>query len=302
MQLDQPAGELCSVVIPTHNRAKLVARAIRSVQAQTYTAWELIVVDDASTDDTAQAVEPLLSERIRYLRQPRNAGAAAARNAGARAARGRYITFLDSDDEGLPTWLEQLMGMVTSTGVALVCCGLSEFEPDGRHRLTRIPTDMGALFDHTVAQLTHGSDYLVEKRVFDAVGGFDELLRSGQHTELALRLLPYLREQGLRVANVFEPLITVHIHRGARIRTDWEAMFQGHSRAVEKHRLLFEKDRRMLSNYLSIAAVCGVRTRRYGEARKLFKEAAFAHPQRPVLWARLAASRLPLIPRLLWRA
>lgn len=294
-------GDLCTVVIPTHNRARLVPRAIRSILAQTISSWELIVVDDASTDATREAVEPFLDARVRYVRQPTNQGAAAARNEGARQARGRFVTFLDSDDEGKPTWLAQMLSALQTTGAPLACCGLSEFDETGKHLLTRIPTDMGALFDHTVAQLTHGSDYLVEKRIFDELGGFDEALRSGQHTELALRLLPYLRQRGLPIANVFEPLITVHIHGGARIRTDWEAMFQGHSRAVQKHRQQFQKDRRMLSNYLSIAAVCGVRTRRLKEARRLFREAALAYPRRPVLWARLALAQLPLVPSLLWR-
>jgi glycosyltransferase involved in cell wall biosynthesis len=302
MNLDSSAGELFTVVIPTHNREKLVQRAIRSIQAQTYSAWELVVVDDASTDETARAVEPFLSERIRYLRQPQNRGAAAARNVGAASARGRYLTFLDSDDEALPSWLEKMRGALHDSGAPVACCGLSEYEDGGRHRLTRIPIDMGALFDHNVGQFTHGSDYVLEKRIFDEIGGFDEALRSGQHTELALRLVPYLIERGLPVANVFEPLITVHIHGGARIRTDWEAMFQGHSRAVQKHRSLFQKDRRMLSNYLSIAAVCGVRTQRMSDARRLFREAALAYPGRPILWMRLAFAQLPLLPSLVWRA
>lgn len=296
------AGVLCTVVIPTHNRERLVPRAIRSIVAQTVDSWELIVVDDASSDATEEAVRPFLNERVRYLRQAANRGAAAARNAGAGQARGRFITFLDSDDEAKPTWLAQMLEALRERGAPLACCGLSEFDETGKHLLTRIPTDMGALFEHTVAQLTHGSDYLVEKRIFDELGGFDEALRSGQHTELALRLLPYLHQRGLPIANVFEPLITVHIHGGARIRTDWEAMFQGHSRAVQKHRQQFQKDRRMLSNYLSIAAVCGVRTRRLKEARRLFREAALAYPRRPMLWARLALAQLPLVPSLVWRA
>ena len=303
MKLDSSAGELCTVVIPTHNREKLVPRAIRSIQAQTYSAWELVVVDDASKDATTEAVRPFLVDpRIRYFRQPTNAGAAAARNFGASQARGRYITFLDSDDEGQPTWLARMMDAIERSEAPLACCGLSEFDVSGRHILTRIPSDMGALFDHATAQLTHGSDYVVEKRIFDAVGGFDEALRSGQHTELALRLIPYLLERNSKIANVFEPLITVHIHGGARIRTDWEAMFQGHARAVQKHRRQFQKDPRMLSNYLSIAAVCGVRTSRLGEARRLFREAAMAYPRRPILWMRLALAQLPIVPSLVWRA
>jgi len=302
MSVEASAQELCTVVIPSHNRAALVPRAIRSILAQTHPRWELIVVDDASSDDTEAIVRPFLSDRIHYFRQSRNAGAAAARNLGAREAKGRYLTFLDSDDEARPTWLAQMLAALKLSGASLACCGLSEIDEAGRHLLTRIPSDMGALFGHAIGQLTHGSDYLLERRLFDTVGGFDEQLRSGQHTELALRLIPYLRENGLGIANVFEPLITVHIHGGARIRTDWEAMFQGHERAVQKHRQLFQRDPRMLSNYLSIAAVCGVRTRRMPDARRLFLEAALAYPRRPLLWLRLAFAQLPMLPSMVWRA
>jgi glycosyltransferase involved in cell wall biosynthesis len=302
MANDSSIGELCTVVIPTHNRAQLVTRAIRSILAQSYAAWELIVVDDASTDDTTEAVQPFLNERVRYFRQPKNAGAAAARNLGASRAHGRFITFLDSDDEAHATWLTKMMAAIRERGAALACCGLSEFDVNGNWLRTQIPKDMGPLFDHCVGQLTHGSDYLLETRLFQEIGGFDEALRSGQHTELALRLIPYLTQRQLPVANVFEPLITVHIHGGARIRTDWEAMFQGHARAVQKHREQFQKDRRMLSNYLSIAAVCGVRTRRMRDARRFFRQAALAYPTRPILWARLALAQLPVVPSLVWRA
>ncbi len=94
-----PTGPLVSVVIPTCNRAALLTRAIQSVRQQTYGNLEIIVVDDASTDDTRKIVGSLADPRIRYIRHDVNRGGAAARNTGIRAARGEYIAFLDDDDE-----------------------------------------------------------------------------------------------------------------------------------------------------------------------------------------------------------
>ena len=88
-----------SVVIPTHNRAALVVRAIRSVQRQTYQHLEIIVVDDGSTDNTREVVEELKDRRIRYVRHDTNRGASAARNSGIHSATGDFIAFLDSDVE-----------------------------------------------------------------------------------------------------------------------------------------------------------------------------------------------------------
>lgn len=91
-----------SVIIPTHNRQRLVSRAVRSVLNQTYEDLECIVVDDASSDGTPQVIQTIEDERLVYLRHDRNRGASGARNTGIRAAKSSLIAFLDDDDEWLP--------------------------------------------------------------------------------------------------------------------------------------------------------------------------------------------------------
>ena len=97
-----------SVVIPAYNRAGQVGRALESVSRQTYPHWEIVVVDDASTDGTAQAVEARAADigHLRLARHACNLGAQAARNTGIRASRGPWIAFLDSDDWWEPDSLE----------------------------------------------------------------------------------------------------------------------------------------------------------------------------------------------------
>ncbi len=98
-----------SVIIPVHNREKLIERALHSVLSQTYPDLEAIVVDDGSKDGTARKVLDICSEdsRIRLLEHSTNLGAQAARNTGAKAAKGRWIAFLDFDDRWLPDILEK---------------------------------------------------------------------------------------------------------------------------------------------------------------------------------------------------
>src|SRR5438034_10787138 len=84
-----------TVIVPTHNRARLLGRAVASVQRQTVDGWELVCVDDASTDDTAAVIEAVADPRIRLIRLPRNGGAGRARNRGVATARGDYVAFLD---------------------------------------------------------------------------------------------------------------------------------------------------------------------------------------------------------------
>lgn len=98
-----------SVVLPTFNRMTYLPEAVASVQAQTCADWEILLVDDESTDGTADWASRLGDPRVRYLRQLRRAGIAAARNAGLRAARGDWIAFLDSDDRWRQPKLERQM-------------------------------------------------------------------------------------------------------------------------------------------------------------------------------------------------
>src|ERR1700690_770876 len=93
-----------SVILPTFNRIDTIVRAITSVQKQTLQDWELIVIDDGSTDNTAASIEGL-DPRLRLIRQG-NRGFTEARNAGIRVAEGEYLAFIDSDDEFLPHHLE----------------------------------------------------------------------------------------------------------------------------------------------------------------------------------------------------
>jgi len=103
--------ERCSVsiVIPTYNRAGLLSRTIQSVLNQTYQDFEIIIVDDGSTDKTEEVVKSFNSKKIFYNRHEENKGANAARNTGIKASRGEYIAFQDSGDEWLPQKLERQM-------------------------------------------------------------------------------------------------------------------------------------------------------------------------------------------------
>ncbi|RLA62772.1 MAG: glycosyltransferase family 2 protein [Epsilonproteobacteria bacterium] len=106
---------MISIIIPTYNRSAYLFRAIESVQYQTYKDWELIIVDDGSTDNTQKEITYLLKEekKIKYIKTP-NRGVSAARNLGIHLSSGDYLAFLDSDDEWLPEKLELQMEFVNT--------------------------------------------------------------------------------------------------------------------------------------------------------------------------------------------
>ena len=101
-------NDLVSIITPSYQTASFIAETIESVLAQTYTNWEMIIVDDCSTDATDEVVAPYLGDsRIRYLKNEKNSGAAVSRNRALREAKGRWIAFLDSDDLWSPKKLEK---------------------------------------------------------------------------------------------------------------------------------------------------------------------------------------------------
>jgi teichuronic acid biosynthesis glycosyltransferase TuaG len=123
-----------SVITPAHNSARFLPETIRSVQAQTFTEWEMIVVDDLSTDETPAIVRQFAAHdaRVRLLQMTSKGGAAGARNAGMDAARGRTIAFLDSDDLWLPEKLEVQLDFMRSTGAAFTFAEYRMIDEEGR--------------------------------------------------------------------------------------------------------------------------------------------------------------------------
>lgn len=114
------SSPLVSVITPAYNAAPFVGDTIRSVQRQTYPNWELIVVDDCSTDTTAGVVRSFAAEdsRVRYFRHSGNGGPARARDTGLKLAKGRFIAFIDSDDVWLPEKLERQLAFMDAKGAA----------------------------------------------------------------------------------------------------------------------------------------------------------------------------------------
>lgn len=110
-------NELVSIIMPSYDTARFISETIDSVLRQTYVNWELIIVDDSSTDNTDEIVGAYLADkRIRYIKNEKNSGAAVSRNRALREARGKWIAFLDSDDLWLPEKLEKQLAFMAKNG------------------------------------------------------------------------------------------------------------------------------------------------------------------------------------------
>lgn len=142
---------LVSIIMPAYNSAGFIRETIESVQAQTYLVWELLVVDDCSTDGTSDVVDGLsrADPRVRCLRLERNSGAAVARNRAMAAARGQYMAFLDSDDLWHPDKLSRQIDFMRTRGVSFCCTSYEQVDeqgaPTGKVIRSREKVDYGRL-------------------------------------------------------------------------------------------------------------------------------------------------------------
>lgn len=178
-----------SVVIPAHNRGWSLPRAIESVLRQSMSQYELIVVDDGSTDQTAAALAPY-ANRLQYITQE-NAGVSAARNAGIRAAKGEFVAFLDSDDEWLPGKLAAQCAFFNANPPYVICQTLERWIRHGR--FTNIPETHKKKADFIFGEslrrcMITCSSVMIRRALFDEVGLFNETLPACEDYDLWLRI------------------------------------------------------------------------------------------------------------------
>lgn len=240
--MDAPSDPTVSVVLPTYNRAHTVRRAIDSVLSQSYEDFELIVVDDGSTDDTVAVVNSVSDDRVQYLRFPENRGANVARNAGIREADGEYIAFQDSDDTWRPKKLELQVAAfdqapasvgVVYTAYYRVDDGDRQYGPRGKETLA------GDIHE----ELLKGNGWFIPTAVtavrrtcFDAVGLFDERLQRLQDWEMWLRL-----SKQYEFEFVDEPLVEKHMQQDeVSIRSDTAAFIDAMEMILTEYRTEFQ--------------------------------------------------------------
>lgn len=184
-----------SVVIPTYNRARYIGQAVSSVLNQTWRDVEVIVVDDGSTDETAEVLAA--DSRVRYLYQAHR-GVAAALNCGWRVAQGEYIGIIGSDDVWRPTLLEELVPLLArEPNVGLAYARAQGIDEHGRP-LTPIQGAPEKFPGRTLASLLYGDfvcpiAVLLRRSCLERVGGFDESLSANEDWDLWIRLASFCR-------------------------------------------------------------------------------------------------------------
>ncbi|MEK7480994.1 MAG: glycosyltransferase [Patescibacteria group bacterium] len=229
---------LVSVIVPTYNRAHTLARAIASVLAQSFNDFELIVVDDGSTDNTKEIMARFHDARIQYVKIVHQ-GAAAARNKGIEMAQGDFVAFQDSDDEWLPEKLAAQVDMMRQSppSVGVVYTGFTKITKSGAHKeyppASLMRKEGALLVELLLDNFITTQAALVRISCLRAVGGFDERLYGMQDWELWIRIA-----KQWEFAYVPRKLVITH-YSPFSISTDRKGRLKAKEIIFWKHRALF---------------------------------------------------------------
>ena len=286
------AAPAVSVIIPVFNREKTLAKALQSVLSQTFTDFEVVVVDDGSLDGSGRMVEKVPDSRVRLLRHEKNRGAAAARNTGIEAARGEFIAFQDSDDWWEPGKLSLQMERFSDAAkeLGLVYSAFWRYRDNSREYIPG--REMGHLQkEGRVVESLLLNNFItpqtvvVRKECFKKAGLFDESMPRFHDWELWLRLAGHYQ-----FAFIDQPLVNVYFSEKS-ISASQDDLLTALSYIYEKHNHLYVQAGKrfqagMVFSYGHNLCLAG----RMAEGKAQLKRALKLDPQSIRCWLALAGS------------
>jgi len=233
-----------TVIIPTHNRSNLLNRAVTSVLDQTFEDFEIIIVDDHSTDDTSSAVKLFSDPRIHHMLNNRTKGACGARNVGILSAKGKWVAFLDDDDVWLPEKLkfQYELAQRVDKNVGLICTDYGIYKEKKDNPVIRKNRPSGWVSD----KLLYGgiiaclSSVCVRTEVLKAIEGFDECFPSSQDQDLYLRVAELSQ-----FAHVPKTLVHIYQEPRNRIGQNSKSKLEGYIMFRNKYSALINQSLRL---------------------------------------------------------
>ncbi len=264
---------LVSVVIPTCNREEMLKRALASVQAQTFSDFEVIVVDDGAG---TSAMLPVSDPRFRYIKNTQKKGGAGSRNVGIQSAKGEYVAFLDDDDMWMPEKLFitlDALQRASEKAVFVYTSVTNQYE--NRKEVTEAPEGEVNQLERALRKFNGflTSTLVVKKNAFNEVGGFDESLPSHQEPDLIIRISQKYDGVGINM-----PLTCMTMTPREHIGGSLERRIMGRTMLLDKHKTLFEARPKVLAYHLFRIGLWQRDMGRQKDAKSSFKKALMVSP------------------------
>ncbi len=279
-----------SVILPTYNRASYLDRAISSVLNQSYSDFELIIVDDASKDNTEEVVKSFDDERIIYIKNEKNLGGAGARNVGIRRAVGEYIAFQDSDDEWHPEKLKIQMEVFEKVEPDVAVVYTAFVRKVGDKEFIVPPPSVKKREGNIYRELLYHVNFVgtptavVRKKAIERVGYFDERFPRLQDWDLFLRLAKHYRFKFIK-----KPLLTAYDIPG-NISSNLDALIRALRLLLGKHYEEIRRDRKLISKFYQRLGEAFLSNKQYKEGKKFLIKAFLADPVNPKLFVKTTAA------------
>ena len=283
---------LFSVIIPVFNRESLICFTVEAIINQEFKDFEIILVDDGSTDDVKNKLSSHIdSKAINYYYQA-NAGVSAARNKGASFSQAEYLIFLDSDDSVTENWLLDYASMISKYNPDIIYCGINRIKDNVFVEFTdpTNPFKDGKSFGNVIP-----GSFCIKKTFFEIVGRYDEQLAYGENTELGFRI----KQSNPNVAFISTPNLIYNLHEnshGKNAKNKLNSIIY----SINKHPQLFNDNKDMKRRFLSIAGVAAVSIKENKKARNIFWEAWKISPLNLIMMLRFLLSLSPFISKKIW--
>ncbi len=283
---------LFSIIIPVFNRASTVCSTIESVLNQNYKDFEIILVDDGSSDEIEKNVSNYIAEKALIFHTQPNSGVSAARNNGASLSKGDYLVFLDSDDHVTKNWLSDFEKKINPKNPEIIYCGINRIKDNNLVEFInpRNPYKDGKSFGNVIP-----GSFCLKSTFFNKIGGYDDNLAYGENTELGFRI----KMENPSVEFVDSPNLLYTLHENSHGKNARNKM-NGLIYTINKHPQLFNDNEDMKRSFFTIAGVAAIECNEFKIARELFYKAWKMKFLSFKLFTRFAFSCVPLLGKLIW--
>lgn len=283
---------LFSIIIPVYNRATIVSSTIDSVLNQDCKDFEIILIDDGSSDGIENTISNYVAEKALIFHTQPNSGVSAARNKGAFLSKGEYLLFLDSDDHVSQNWLSDFEKKINPQNPEIIYCGINRLKDNILVEYTnpRNPYKDGKSFGNVIP-----GSFCLKSTFFNEIGCYDDNLAYGENTELGFRI----KLENPSVEYVDSPNLFYTLHENSHGKNALNKM-NGLIYTINKHPHLFNDEKDMKRSFLSIAGVAAIQCNEFKIARELFYKAWKMKFISFKLFTRFAFSCVPLLGKLIW--
>ena len=266
-----------SVIIPTYNRAEFIYLAITSVLNQTFQDYEIVIVDDGSTDNTVSVVNGFSCDKVRYIKHDRNKGEAESRNTGIKSSQGEFIAFIDDDDEWLPEKLDDQIKLMSQCGkqVGGIYTGILTIDRESGDIVDQIiPQKRGYIYNDLLVEncVFTPSTILLRRECFEKVGLFDRNIKYGPDYDMWIRIAKEYQFEYIK-----EPLVRYYIHNN-KLSGNYGKFIEGAEEILGKYGEILSRHKRAYSRHLFELGLAYCECERASKGRKALMKALYLYP------------------------